>query len=42
VVTAERVQRWEVDIEYLQVELKTLKTLVSVLHENNRHRIEFF
>lgn len=42
VVTAEKVQRRQVDIEYLQVELTTLKTLASVLHENNRQRIELF
>ena len=40
-VTAERVQRREVDVDYLQVEL-TLKTLAAVLHENNRQRIELF
>ena len=38
-VTAERVQRREVDVDYLQVELTTLKTLAAVLHENNRQRI---
>ena len=42
VVTAERVQRRQVDIDYPQVELTTLKTLASVLHENNRQRIELF
>ena len=41
-VTAERVQRREIDVEYLQIELTTLKTLASVLHENNRQRIELF
>ena len=41
-VTAERVQRREVDVDYLQVELTTLKTLAAVLHENNRQRIELF
>ena len=41
-VTAERVQRREVDVDYLQVELTTLKALASVLHENNRQRIELF
>ena len=37
-VTAERIQRREVDVDYLQVELTTLKALASVLHENNRQR----
>ena len=41
-VTAEQVQRREVDVDYLQVELTTLKTLAAVLHENNRQRIELF
>ena len=41
-VTAERVQRREIDVAYLQVELTTLKTLAAVLHENNRQRIELF
>ena len=41
-VTAERVQRREIDVDYLQVELTTLKTLAAVLHENNRQRIELF
>ena len=41
-VTAERVQHREVDVDYLQVELTTLKALASVLHENNRQRIELF
>ena len=41
-VTAERVQRREIDVEYLQIELTTLKTLASVLLENNRQRIELF
>ena len=41
-VTAERVQRREGDVDYLQVELTTLKTLAAVLHENNRQRIELF
>ena len=41
-VTAKRVQRREVDVDYLQVELTTLKTLAAVLHENNRQRIELF
>ena len=41
-VTAERVQRREIDVDYLQVELTTLKALASVLHENNRQRIELF
>ena len=41
-VTAERVQRREVDVDYLQVELTTLKTLAAVLHENNRQRIDLF
>ena len=41
-VTAERVQRREVDVDYLQVELTTLKTLAAVLHENNRQRIKLF
>ena len=41
-VTAERVQRREVAVDYLQVELTTLKTLAAVLHENNRQRIELF
>ena len=35
-VTAEWVQRREIDVEYLQIELTTLKTLASVLLENNR------
>ena len=41
-VTAERVQRREVDVDYLQVELTTLKTLAAVLHEINRQGIELF
>ena len=41
-VTAERVQRREVDVDYLQVELTTLKTLAAVHHVNNRQLIELF
>ena len=41
-VTAERVQHREVDVDYLQVELTTMKTLAAVLHENNRQRIKLF
>ena len=41
-VNAERFQHREVDVDYLQVELTTMKTLAAVLHENNRQRIKLF
>ena len=40
--TAEKVRNHQIDLQQLQVELGTLKTLSGILHDNNRQRIDLF
>ena len=39
---AEKVRSHQIDLQQLQIELGTLKTLSGILHENNRQRMDLF
>ena len=38
----EKVRSHEIDLQQLQIELGTLKTLSGILHDNNRQRMDLF